>query len=498
MDVKNVSVEFAAKIKPIKPINEQFTLCKVYVLALGKNRNGSVITKEAADDALPTIFNIPIVGHLYADSDGELHMGGHDITIEKDANGEYKFVQLTVPYGTVYHSIYTEDGSLEANEVLYEDIEEPDGTVRPYMSINAVLWTGRYPELLESIYNENTYWGQSMEIIPLELVRNKEDKEYMDIRKFQFSALCLLGASDDPEFHVEPCFPEAKVEPFKYALDDNFSQQFEEMKKELALCFSNQKQEKEVNLLDEDKNLNASNPQDVDSFNNDESDINNIPDDISDSNVGDGSTNEEFALTYKDKTEQIYNALSALNVNDGETAIYYNLCDYDDKFVYVEKEWYNRNSGYGSEKARMGYNVVDNKIVIDAESYEQVFVRWLTKAELDELDKINAELSELRTYKLNSEKAIKMQKLEAVLEEFPDLKNDAEFKEITEKLDEFDSEDALKEKLFAIRGKKMAFSLKRESKPKVKFPIDLNKIDDVNEDPYAGFMEKYSKKIRRE
>ena len=146
----------------------------------------------------------------------------------------------------------------------------------------------------------------------------------------------------------------------------------------------------------------------------------------------------------------------------------------------------------------MGYNVVDNKIVIDAESYEQVFVRWLTKAELDELDKINAELSELRTYKLDSEKAIKMQKLEAVLEEFPDLKNDAEFKEITEKLDEFDSEDALKEKLFAIRGKKMAFSLKRESKPKVKFPINLNKIDDVNEDPYAGFMEKYSKKIRRE
>ena len=132
MDVKNVSVEFAAKIKPIKPINEQFTLCKVYVLALGKNRNGSVITKEAADDALPTIFNIPIVGHLYADSDGELHMGGHDITLEKDVNGEYKFVQLTVPMVRSI-TVFTLKTVRWRLMMFYTKIlRNPTGTVRPY------------------------------------------------------------------------------------------------------------------------------------------------------------------------------------------------------------------------------------------------------------------------------------------------------------------------------------------------------------------------------
>lgn len=41
------------KIKPVKPINEQFTLCKCFVMAIGKNVNKTIISKESVDDALP-------------------------------------------------------------------------------------------------------------------------------------------------------------------------------------------------------------------------------------------------------------------------------------------------------------------------------------------------------------------------------------------------------------------------------------------------------------
>ena len=59
-----IAIAFKAKIKPVKPINEQFTLCKCFVMAIGKNVNKTIISKESVDDALPTLFNIPVVGFL--------------------------------------------------------------------------------------------------------------------------------------------------------------------------------------------------------------------------------------------------------------------------------------------------------------------------------------------------------------------------------------------------------------------------------------------------
>ena len=49
-----IAITFKAKIKPVKPINEQFTLCKCFVMAIGKNVNKTIISKESVDDALPT------------------------------------------------------------------------------------------------------------------------------------------------------------------------------------------------------------------------------------------------------------------------------------------------------------------------------------------------------------------------------------------------------------------------------------------------------------
>ena len=57
-------------------------------MAIGKNVNKTIISKESVDDALPTLFNIPVVGHLYIDENGEIRLGGHDIILEKDADGK--------------------------------------------------------------------------------------------------------------------------------------------------------------------------------------------------------------------------------------------------------------------------------------------------------------------------------------------------------------------------------------------------------------------------
>ena len=38
---KVLGIKFSSKIIPVKPVNEQFTLCKCYVMAIGKNQNKS-------------------------------------------------------------------------------------------------------------------------------------------------------------------------------------------------------------------------------------------------------------------------------------------------------------------------------------------------------------------------------------------------------------------------------------------------------------------------
>ena len=61
MGNKHTSITFKAKVKPIKPVNEEFTLCKAYVMGLGVNRNFSYISREATDAALPTLGYCPVV-----------------------------------------------------------------------------------------------------------------------------------------------------------------------------------------------------------------------------------------------------------------------------------------------------------------------------------------------------------------------------------------------------------------------------------------------------
>lgn len=58
--MKRKSIPFNAKIGFVEKINDEFLKCKVYVCALGKNRNLSYISREAAEEALYSLYNIPV------------------------------------------------------------------------------------------------------------------------------------------------------------------------------------------------------------------------------------------------------------------------------------------------------------------------------------------------------------------------------------------------------------------------------------------------------
>ena len=216
-------IKFDISLSPSKLTQDhpQFTKVKARILYTGENRNNSYITDSAVQKALPTLFNIPIIGEYNESTDNfGSHGGKLEITDE-----EVKFIQTTVPYGVVP----------ESAEISWETVTEKDGTVRNYLVADgALLWTERYPEL-NTILEEGRY-NQSMEIETINSGFAVVDgKETYKIDDFIFSALCILGiqkeSDSDNSSQVEPCFESASISTYGLS-DESFKQQFNFMLEE--------------------------------------------------------------------------------------------------------------------------------------------------------------------------------------------------------------------------------------------------------------------------
>jgi hypothetical protein len=218
------TMRFEFNISNVEKINPLFSKAIVRVAYHGINRNNSYISKETFNKAIPTLFNIPVVGEYLESKD---NFGGHGGKLEISDEG-IKWIQTTKPYGVVG----------ENAKVYWEEVTEKDGSVHEYLTVDGVyLWTGRYEEL--NLLLERNY-GQSMEI---EIQNGNfaiiDGQEVFKIDDFVFSALCILGVDkgDNPDDHVEPCFESASI--MAYSLDkEEFKKQFKQMLDELKFSLN--------------------------------------------------------------------------------------------------------------------------------------------------------------------------------------------------------------------------------------------------------------------
>lgn len=507
---KRCKVDFAAKVVPVKPINDEFTLCKCYVMALNKNRNLSYIGQDAADAALPTLFNIPVIGHLYVDEQGQYHMGGHDMIITKGDDGEYKFQSVCVPYGVVP----------QQEGVHYEDIEEPNGDVHTYLVADVILWTGRFPELYEAVYNDKTYFGQSMEINITDYEPLEEDKNYTNILGYSYSALCLLGKSDNPDFHTEPCFPLSRVDAYEFSAgDEQFVALMAQLKEELAFCFDdtgkkggegmNENEtvvvdeavpnevadgaENEVEVPTEDfsadeESMAEDGAQEEDADNGEPAEFSDEPDSAPDAPAA-------FSTTYKEKRTSIMNALPNYHEVDDDgnviREVYFWLCDFDDVYAFVERNEYVRDTGCTETKGRFSYTFDDDtKVTTINGDMEEMFVRWITADELDQLEAQRTEYESLVQYKEERMRADHEAAIDAASTEFNDLAGNEEFENVMNNKYSYNTVDAFKDACYLIRGK---FSApQKPNKRTMDIPVPV--CNTVERDIYESFFAKYGNK----
>lgn len=233
------SVNSSTKFTVLEELNSEFTLVKIKVMATGKNRNMSYFDKDVVEAHLNSLNYVPVVAHLFKDENGEYKIGGHDMYIDWE---NWSIKSLCVPFGVV-----------KADTFEWETVNEY-GVDVDYLTCEAVLWTGRYPELKETIYSEDVWFNQSMEIDAKQYRPLEEDSNFVEILDFEFSALCLLYKSDNREENIEPCFISADVTPINFSADD-FAIKMNEMKQAMSEVFAFE--DKEGENMNENKEFTA-------------------------------------------------------------------------------------------------------------------------------------------------------------------------------------------------------------------------------------------------
>lgn len=433
MEGKVSAIHTFSKITPLQKLNENFTLAECTVCGCGKNRNYSYISQDTVEKELYSLNYLPIVAHLIEKEDGTgVFIGGHDYTIDDNWN----FKPLTQVVGCVVNDSFE-----------FRDIEEYGQTVK-YLVCKCILYTEHIPELMSAIYSEDTYFGESMEIEVKQSRPLEEDSNYTEILDFSFLKLCLLGMSDNPDEHTEPCFISSKVyKPEEFELN-NFDDVMLKLREQCANYFalhekggSDMNEEKEINLelaADSADETTEQSPVVTTDENTEQFDLA-----LENSEVEEKSEKEQFSLTYGEKYRILAAAVNTLDTQD----LWYWLKDFDDKHLYFEEHACDK-----TELFRAVYVIDEDNISATISSeWTHMNLLWLTDDEVSIIENLRKEVTELREFKRDVEDKAHRAECDSVIDEFSDLNRLEVFRELKSNAYNY-SVDELRKECFAIRG----------------------------------------------
>lgn len=505
---KVLNLTYASSLTRLCEINSSFDAGVLRIAYAGENRNGSYIDKKTFEKCMKTIFNCPIVCNYDRDTDT---LGGHDMEVVRDSEGELKIVNLTTPVGCIP----------ESAKVFWETIEEEDGSTHEYLCAEALLW--KRQEAYQKIKKDG-FTAQSMEIT----VKDGESiGGVYKIYDFEFTAFALIG--------VEPCFESASLEFSK----QDFKQQLSEMMLEIKESFS------KVNTSTEDDNIHPQNYSmeggekvlkdkldliakygldaetldfSIDDISLDELEekLKEFTADKSDDNHNDtdGDADSKFALEGNFR-EELCRVLEAEKVQRewGEVTRYW-FVDYDkdanEVFCWDSNDWLLYGFAYKIDgdaviidfdsKKRKKYEIVDFDEGEQASPFAAVYTMLEEKihsntdleakyqSASDTIASMKSELDTLRQFKADTDAAVAKTERDEIFAQFEDLSGVEAFEALKAEAEKYDVA-TLEEKCFAIRGKNTVTKFSYDAgikAPKIK--VDKN---DTTTEPYGGLFRRY-------
>ena len=117
---KVLNLTFASSLNNFCEVNSSFDSAILRIAYPGQNRNGSCISKETFEKCINTIYNCPIVTNYDRESNT---LGGHDMEVVSDSDGNIRLVNLTTPVGVVPESsnwfwIHNVDDNKKSSKLL--------------------------------------------------------------------------------------------------------------------------------------------------------------------------------------------------------------------------------------------------------------------------------------------------------------------------------------------------------------------------------------------
>ena len=153
---------------------------KMKVCHIDTNRNGSHISKENMEKAMPTLKYRPVLAYIHQLKDGTWDFYAHNMEIVEDENGDEQINYLE-----------KQVGCFTADEPYLEYDKKMDKT---YVNAYAVI-PEEYTQAADIIRRKNGT-KVSCELVIDELAYNAKEK-YLDLTDFYFGATTLLGCDED-------------------------------------------------------------------------------------------------------------------------------------------------------------------------------------------------------------------------------------------------------------------------------------------------------------
>lgn len=460
---------------------------KVVVMHSGINLNQSNIPDEAVEEAKETLQNIPLLGHLIRDEDGNvIDFGGHDFDVKADENGNYRMVYQESPFGVI-------------PETNNYHIEEIDG--KNYVVVEGFIWKNYANEGYDILLNSDKKVSMEIWVEDYEI---DEDSDAMTITQFTYLGVTVLG-EDNPPAMGDNCTVQL-VEESTEKEQSTFS--MEEICKEVA------KYLEEVNFMKKSEDFALS----VENM------AQNIRVTLSQRKIekkyswSDGSyETQEFYL----RTIIPEDNIAVLEDNSANTYGQYvgvpfeqkgdNIAlDFDKKEQYIEV-W--RKQELGVENAIVVYDdgKAENQEIIN-EQFKLLEDKLTTKeATVEELNnsltEIKEEMStkdtkiqELTQFKVEKDKEALETEVASIIGEFSNILVEEDYKEVKEKAlaNEITLED-FKFNLFALKGMKVDSDkqptepVKEEFAKKEEEPAKISpkNSEDFSEENFSSVEGKY-------
>lgn len=511
---------------------------KVKVFHIGPNRNGSSVTKNAAEKALSTIAYKPLLAN-FCEVDGVKDFTSHDMELNDDGSvtyvehqigcftadapviqydetteKEFVFAKVAIPreYTDACDIIERKNGTKVSVELLVNEMNysaKDDILELTDIIVQGCTCLGTNPETGDSV--EEGMQGARLDIVDFSVnnnsivdkSNNELDSKMLEIleklndtisnfniqnfnqeggenamNKFE-ELLDLYGlTSEEVEFEIDGLSDEDLEAKFVEVYGDA-----EEFKKKKKCSDENEDESEDEDFAGYGKKKKKCSDED-DEKSNDE-DFADCGKKKKRCTVNVESNTVEFELSHDDIRMALYGLLKS--TCDENSYVW--VCEvYDNYFIY-QKETYG-DEGYDYKYYKQSYSKNEDNVELSGDPVE-VFSTFVTESEKTALDMIRSQYDELKAFKENVEKQeLKVQK-DAILEsaEYAEIKDSEEFKALVADAEKY-SVDELKVKadliFAAAMKKKFNFEAKLEKKS---VGINFNTKPNKKKTAYAGLFD---------